>query len=150
MSEDYVPVYDEDGNLKHYQSTDLVFDSIEASSEFTDPGGTTHTGGLGGVNLGVLARYTSNSTHSGSYNGLVLTDGSNLTLSSSEPSDGDFLVIVNFGEFSAVLSDDAGAPIRHEGYSLSNPSVNAGMMAWLVWNETEGWWEASGDFMYSP
>ncbi|WP_459194723.1 hypothetical protein [Halosimplex sp. J119] len=152
MSEDYVPVYDEDGNLKHYQSTELTFEKVEATGEFTDPSGKTHTGGIaGGGGMTLLARYTSISTHSGSYNGLIFVEAGNLTLSSSEPDDGNFLVIANYGADLCTIDDNSNASFRHEGSTMppNSVAINTGQMVWVVWNESEGWWEVSGDCLIS-
>jgi len=154
---DYVPVYDEDGNLKHYQTTDPEFSSVEAKDSFTDPGGKIHTGKIGGGGGGieVLARYSTDATHSGDSNGIIILDGASLTLNSTQVSDGDFYVLLGIDSTGSQLADTDGAPFYHEGtvYDPSSGSLigpSGGEMAWVVWDGDEGRWEVSGDCFSSP
>ncbi|WP_436929082.1 hypothetical protein [Halosimplex halobium] len=154
---DYVPVYDEDGNLKHYQTTDPEFSSVEAKDAFTDPGGKVHTGviGGGGGGISLVGRYSSNTTHTGDYNGVVMFSGSVLTLDSTGVSDGDYLVVANFGGNDANLEDAASAEFQRIGFTIDPASggyiqVATGALAWVTWNDSEGYWEVAGNCSFSP
>jgi len=151
---DHVPVYDEDGNLKHYQTSDPEFNSVQAKDSFTDPGGKVHTGkiGGGGGGMSLLAHYGSDT---GTYhdqtefNGIVLTDGSNITLHSSQAEDGDFLLVYSPSSYGVYFGEADGADIRYNGsaYQVSGSGylgTNSDEMAWLVWNESDNEWDAAG------